>query len=158
MPHQRPEVRTVLLDIFEDWQFLPIMSVLDRAFATELLARHATAPELVSALESAMHPQEGSGDLEHLLAQVDEIAISRGLANIGGRREAFQELIAAINRGISDFAMPRGLHRANGASQWHVTADEERHESASRRRPPPPRRRAGPSWRHHRTRRPTSTT
>jgi transposase len=51
---------------------------------------------------------------------------------------------------------PRAPARVRHAAQ--PAAIRRRPLGASRRRPPPPHRRAGPSWRHHRARRSTSTT
>jgi hypothetical protein len=83
------------------------MSVLDRAFAIELSVRYRTAPDFVSELERAMHSdQEGGDDLEHLLAQVDEIAVSRGLPALGARRESLAQLVNSITRAVDNFAYP----------------------------------------------------
>lgn len=56
-PHQRLEERIALADLLDHRQFIRVMSALDRAVAIDLLPRYATAPELISALETAMRGQ-----------------------------------------------------------------------------------------------------
>lgn len=76
MPHRRPEARSILDGLLvEPRQRLRVASVLHNAFATDLSRRYATAPDLISALERAMHSdQEGADGYEDLLAQVGEIS------------------------------------------------------------------------------------
>jgi serine/threonine-protein kinase len=126
MPHQRPEARSVLFDLLEPRQFLRVMSVLDRAFANELSLRFRTAPDFASELERAMRSdQQGRDDLEHLLAQVDEITVSRGLPAQGARRQSLSQLMTSITNAIDNFAYPRGLQRSYGGLKEQLTEDDE---------------------------------
>lgn len=109
MPHRRPEARGVLEDLLEQRQLLRVLSVLDRAFAVDLSMRYATAPDLINALESAMRSdQEGDSSLEDLLAQVDEIATSRGLPALALRRDSLSSFMNSLVRAAQDFRS-RGL-------------------------------------------------
>lgn len=109
MPHQRPEARAVLDDSLPQRQLLRLLSVLDTAFATDLLARYATATEFVTALESVMHADEtGEGNLEDLLAQVDEV-VSQGISASGERRDSLTRILTAISTVAGNFAAGRGL-------------------------------------------------
>jgi serine/threonine protein kinase len=129
-PHQRAETRGVLFDRLDQRQFIRVMSALDRAFGVELLARYATGPELISALETAMRSdQAGGDDLQERLAQVDEIVASQGLSALGERREALQQLMNTISRIGRDFAQARGLWPSQAGNEVHVTADQAWHQN-----------------------------
>lgn len=129
-PHQRPATRGALLQRLDQRQFVRVMSTLDKAFSVELAARYSTAPELISALETAMRSdQAGDGDLEDRLAQMDEIVASRGLTALSERRLALQHLISGLDNFASTFAQARGLWRSQTGSKVHVTAEEAWHET-----------------------------
>jgi serine/threonine-protein kinase len=128
MPHQRPETREALVTALDERQILRISSAFDRAFEIDLSRRFQTAPELISELEKAMQTQEGSGDLNDLLAQVDEVVVSQGTSDAAKRREALAALIASIARINRDFANGRGLHVLQAENEHRVTAEEEWHE------------------------------
>lgn len=129
-PHQRPDTRGTLLQHLDQRQFVRVMSTLDKAFSVELAARYSTAPELISALERAMHSdQTGDGDLENRLAQMDEIIASRGLTALSERRLALQHLISALDNFASTFAQARGLWRSQTGTNVHVTAEAAWHET-----------------------------
>jgi hypothetical protein len=70
---------------------------------------------------------EGGGELERLLAQVDEIVVSRGLSELAARRESLAQLMNSIIRVVQDFASSRGLHmsRISIAGDVHVDPDGE---------------------------------
>jgi hypothetical protein len=128
MPHQRPETREALAAALDERQVLRISSAFDRAFQNDLARRFQTAPELISALEKAMQTQEGSGDLNDLLAQVDEVVVSQGISDAAKRREALAALIASIAQINRDFADGRGLRVLQAENEHRVTAEEEWHE------------------------------
>jgi serine/threonine protein kinase len=129
-PHQRPETRGMFFERLDQRQFIRVMSALDTAFSVELLARYATATELISALETAMRSdQAGGDDLQDRLAQVDEIVASQGLSALGERREALQQLMNTISRIGRDFAQARGLWPSQTGNEVHVTADQAWHEN-----------------------------
>lgn len=129
MPHQRLEIRAALAAVLDERPLLRITAVLDNAFANDLSRRYQTAPELISALETAMQDQQGSGDLEDLLAQVDERIVSEGIAERSQRRDALAKFIDFINRAHGNFASSRGLHSVQGGNDVRVTPDEEWHEN-----------------------------
>ncbi|WP_428338666.1 serine/threonine protein kinase [Mycobacterium sp.] len=129
MPHQRPETRAVLAAVLDERQILRISSAFDRAFQNDLSRRYQTGLELISALEKAMQPHKGSGDLDDLLAKVDEVVVSQGISDLARRREALAALISSIARTNQDFANGRGLRVLQSANEEQVTADEEWHQT-----------------------------
>ncbi|UMB72207.1 protein kinase [Mycobacterium paraterrae] len=126
MPHQRPEVRAALENHLGERERLRLMRVLDRAFRPELSARYATAPELVADLERAMTSETEDGDdLDRLIAQVDEFALSRNLPAQQERRQKLHALLTSMNRTVEAFATSKGLQRWQTRYKVTVTADEE---------------------------------
>ncbi|PXX01611.1 serine/threonine-protein kinase [Mycolicibacterium moriokaense] len=126
MPHRRPEARAVLEGILEPHQRLRVATVFDTAFATDLSRRYATAPDLISALENAMRSeQEGAGDLDDLLAQVDDILVNQGIAASSERQQSVTAFLTAISRIAAEFAQARRLHTSTQSSTPVATSGEE---------------------------------
>ena len=129
-PHQRPEERAALAELLDQRQFIRVMSALDRAFAIDLLARYATAPQLISELETAMRGNDaGGGDLRDRLAQVDEIVAGQGLTALRERREALQHLMNEITRIGREFAQAHAMWPSQTRNEVHVTTAEAWHEN-----------------------------
>ncbi|MGC2654091.1 MAG: protein kinase [Mycobacterium sp.] len=126
MPHRRPEARGVFEVLIDSRRRLRLLTVLDTAFATDLSRRYATAPDLISALENAMlSDQQGPGDLDDLLAQVDDVLINQGVSASSERRESLTAFLNSISRIATDFAQARKLHMSTASSTPGATSGEE---------------------------------
>ncbi|AWG62951.1 hypothetical protein D2E30_19375 [Mycobacteroides abscessus] len=88
-----------------------MLSVLDTAFHTELAARYRTPRDLVDALEKAMADDErpSDSDLESLLAEVDEIALTEEQAILAHRRESIESVLQSIHADFRSFARQRHM-------------------------------------------------
>ena len=125
-PHQRPEGRAALATLLDGRRLLRVMSVLDKAFATELSVRFASAPDLIDALERAMEADhDGGDDLEQLLAQVGEFAERRNLPALHARREKLRAWLRTVESTVQQFATANGLERSQTGFSAQATADEE---------------------------------
>lgn len=127
MPHQRPEARGVLAQLLDQRQLLRVMSVLDKAFAHQIVMRYATAPDLASELERAMQSDEaGDGDLQGLRARLAEIIDSQGIASRNQRRDDLFQLMHQIHNTVRDFASANGgLSLAQSTNKVRVTSSDE---------------------------------
>ncbi|MCH9729755.1 MAG: protein kinase [Actinomycetia bacterium] len=126
MPHQRPEIRALLMERLEERQCLRLLRVLDRAFTPDLSARYGTAPDLVADLERAMTSNTNEGDdLDQLIAQVDDFATSRNLPALHALRTKLTGLQQKMNTTIIHFAEAKGLKRFAKGMKAHVTAEEQ---------------------------------
>ncbi|MDC9004102.1 hypothetical protein [Mycobacterium marinum] len=106
------------------------MTVLDRAVAIELRARHQATSDLIAALERAMrHNPEDGEDPDDFVAQVDEIVGSQGLIAFKEQRDLLDNLMTEILRNYNGFAYERGLEVRRRDHKTVATANEQWHES-----------------------------
>lgn len=132
MPHQRPDTQIVLKDVLTPRQFLRLMSVFDKAFTNELLARYQTASDLVTGLERAVRKDtENDDNIQDLIDKVDELAGSHGLSASREHRESLQKLMMEIWKIHNEFAFSRDLKVSRGKSDMRVTVDEQWNENRS---------------------------
>ncbi len=125
-PHQRPEARAALADLLTERQLRRIMSVFDKAFATELPARYPSGPDLIDDLEKALQTDsEGGDELDQVLGQVDEITRSLNTVALSARRETLRGIMRALQSIVESFASTQGLVRSQTGYKIQVAADEE---------------------------------
>jgi serine/threonine-protein kinase len=124
-PHERAEVRSVLNSLLGQRQLIRVMSVFDKAFTNEVLKRYETAPDLISALEDAMHSDREDGGLDDLVAQVDEVVVSRQIAALSETRETLEGLLNSMTTVAKDFVEPGKLRLLQTMNAMHVKADDE---------------------------------
>lgn len=115
-PHQRATTRQALEQHFGGRRLLRVLSVLDTAFNTELAARYRTPKDLLDALEKAVEGDAGptDSDIESLLAEVDEIALTEEQAILARRRESIESILQSIYRDFQSFARQRHME-----CRWH---------------------------------------
>ncbi|MBB5167643.1 hypothetical protein [Mycobacterium sp. AZCC_0083] len=122
MPHQRLPARGTLENALTPRAYLRVLSVFDGALSTTLSRRYVETPELISDLEAAMCSD--GDDLEDLLAQVDELARSRGLIAQVGDRQSLQRFMDSIRQALDDFSFPRGFRRSQTRYKECLDDDE----------------------------------
>ena len=69
--------------------------------------------------------QEGAGDLDDLLAQVDDILVNQGIAASSERQQSLTAFLTAISRIATEFAQARRLHTSTRSSAPDATSGEE---------------------------------
>jgi len=110
-PHQRQAEAAVLEQHFKRRQLIRVLSVMDVAFNTDLAARYRTAKDLSDALKNAVRENSSNpvNDLESLLAEVDEIALTDEQAALALQRESLSIVLNAIHTKFRAFARERHL-------------------------------------------------
>ncbi|MCC9184332.1 protein kinase domain-containing protein [Mycolicibacterium mageritense] len=114
-PHQREPIRAALADRFQRRQLLRLESVLDRAFNSDVLTRYQFAPDLLTALETALaEVNDTEDDLASLLKRVDELALAEDRLAIARRRTGLERVMQFVHSTITSFVQERHLSLTYG--------------------------------------------